>query len=169
MTTTLLQLDRIQCLGFCDATCKRCGWFLLLGFFLFLVAALLAFGHGRSPCETCVSKRNEVKQPLRDYGPNIRPCITTIINNKTKTYWTLFKGIICCCGCANQVAFSIKPNFRKIMSKVSGTSCNTDFCNQQEARKQRQRIALGCNPQKQCILKCGICAEESRKAEEQTS
>ncbi len=55
------------------------------------------------------------------------------------------------------------------MSDASGASCDTDFRKQQEAKKQRQRKALGCNPQKQCILKCGICAAESRKAEEQTA
>jgi len=55
------------------------------------------------------------------------------------------------------------------MSKVSGVSCDAEFSKQQETRKQRQQIALGCNPQKQCILKCGICVEENRKAKEQTS
>jgi hypothetical protein len=50
------------------------------------------------------------------------------------------------------------------MSQVSQVSTNTDFCKQQEAKKQRQRKALGCNPQKHCILKCAICAQENRKA-----
>lgn len=52
----------------------------------------------------------------------------------------------------------------KIMPAASSASCNTDLCKQQEIKKQRQRKALGCNPQKPCSLKCNICFEEDRKA-----
>jgi hypothetical protein len=55
------------------------------------------------------------------------------------------------------------------MSEVSGISRNAEFYKQQEIRKQRQRMALGCNPEKQCILKCNICIEDDCKTEEQIS
>jgi hypothetical protein len=54
----------------------------------------------------------------------------------------------------------------KIMSEVSRVSRDAEFYKQQEIRRQRQRNELGCNPQKLCILKCNICIEENRNAEE---
>jgi hypothetical protein len=95
------------------------------------------------------------------------PCQSlTIFSVKTSYRWSSSDStsIICCCDRVNQVAFGIKVIVRKIMSQVSQVSTNTDFCKQQEAKKQRQRKALGCNPQKHCILKCAICAQENRKA-----
>ena len=53
------------------------------------------------------------------------------------------------------------------MSEVSVVSRDAEFYKQLELRKQRQRIKLGCNPEKRCILKCNICIAENQKADEQ--
>ena len=63
--------------------------------------------------------------------------------------------------------FELNPISRKIMSEVSVVSRDAEFYKQLELRKQRQRIKLGCNPEKRCILKCNICVEENQKADEQ--
>jgi uncharacterized ferredoxin-like protein len=55
------------------------------------------------------------------------------------------------------------------MSEVSDVSRDAEFYKQLESRKQRQRIALGCKPEKQCILKCKICFEEDCKTKERTA
>ncbi len=49
------------------------------------------------------------------------------------------------------------------MPEVSGAPRDAEFYKREEIKKQKQRIALGCNPEKPCILKCKICFEEDCK------